>query len=128
MKKYTRLLRFVLWFLVLAWMALIFCFSMENADESSSTSGAVIRWLLERFDKGFPTLSPAEQFAKIEGERFEYETNMLLQMKRRGIPFSEQEIETVYEDENAGSHYDTLKDSWRIFRIMCKAAFRGTEK
>ena len=69
-----------------------------------------------------------EQVAKIEGERFEYETNMLLQMKRRGIPFSEQEIETVYEDENAGSHYDTLKDSWRIFRIMCKAAFRGTER
>ncbi len=66
MKKYTRLLRFVLWFLVLAWMAVIFCFSMENADESSSTSGAVIRWLLERFDKGFPALSPAEQFAKIE--------------------------------------------------------------
>jgi len=67
-----------------------------------------------------------ELFTKIEGERFEYETNMLLQMKRRGIPFSEQEIETVYEDENAGSHYDTLKDSWRIFKIMCKAAFRRT--
>ena len=65
-------------------------------------------------------------FTEIEGDRFEYETNMLLQMKRRGIPFSEQEIETVYEDENAGSHYDTLKDSWRIFKIMCKAAFRRT--
>ena len=68
-----------------------------------------------------------ELFAKIEGERFEYETNMLLQMKRRGIPFSEQEIETVYEDENAGSHYNTLKDSWRIIKIMGKALFRGTE-
>ena len=68
-----------------------------------------------------------ELFSNIEGERFEYETNMLLQMKRRGIPFSEQEIETVYEDENAGSHYNTLKDSWRIVKIMSKALFRGTE-
>ncbi len=68
-----------------------------------------------------------ELFTKIEGERFEYETNMLLQMKRRGIPFSEQEIETVYEDENAGSHYNTLKDSWRIFKIMGKAVFRRTQ-
>jgi len=68
-----------------------------------------------------------ELFSKIEGERFEYETNMLLQMKRLEIPFSEQEIETVYENENAGSHYNTLKDSWRIIKIMGKALFRGTE-
>ncbi len=61
------------------------------------------------------------RFCGIEGERFEYETNMLLQMKRWGIPFAEQPIETVYEDENAGSHYDTIKDSWRIFRIMLRS-------
>ena len=66
-------------------------------------------------------------FTQIEGERFEYETNMLLQMKRCGIPFSEQEIETVYEDENAGSHYDTLKDSWRIVKIMGKALYHRTK-
>ncbi|MBQ3707949.1 MAG: VanZ family protein [Clostridia bacterium] len=70
MKKYTRPLRVILWILVLAWMALIFRFSMENADESSSTSGAVIRWLLERLDKGFPALSPAEQFDRIEAWSF----------------------------------------------------------
>ena len=60
------------------------------------------------------------RFCAIEGERFEYETNMLLKMKRRGIEFAEQPIETVYEDENSGSHYNTVKDSWRIFRIMFK--------
>lgn len=64
------------------------------------------------------------RFTAIEGERFEYETNMLLKMKRRGIPFVEQQIETVYEDENAGSHYNTVKDSWRIFRIMFKDLIR----
>ena len=64
-------------------------------------------------------------FCRIEGERFEYETNMLLKMKRRGIPFSEETIETVYEDENTGSHYNTVKDSWRIFKVMAKDFFRG---
>ena len=59
-------------------------------------------------------------FCNIEGERFEYETNMLLQMKRLGIGFVEQPIETVYEDENSGSHYNAFKDSWRIFKIMFK--------
>ncbi len=61
-----------------------------------------------------------ERFCNIEGERFEYETNMLLQMKRMGIGFLEQPIETVYEDENSGSHYDPIRDSWRIFKIMFK--------
>lgn len=61
-----------------------------------------------------------ERFAQIDGERYEYETNMLLLMKRWGIGFTEQPIETVYEDNNAGSHYDTFKDSWRIFKVMFK--------
>ena len=61
-----------------------------------------------------------ERFCKLEGARFEYETNMLLQMKRMGIGFVEQPIATVYEDNNSGSHYNAWKDSWRIFRIMFK--------
>ena len=61
-----------------------------------------------------------ERFADIEGERFEYETNMLLQMKRMGIAFVEQPIETVYDKEEYSSHYNALKDSWRIFKVMAK--------
>ena len=64
-----------------------------------------------------------ERFADIEGERFEYETNMLLQMKRMRIAFVEQPIETVYDKEEYSSHYNALKDSWRIFKIMAKARF-----
>ena len=59
-------------------------------------------------------------FTEIEGERFEYETNMLLQMKRRGIKFVEQPIATVYDKEEYSSHYNALKDSWRIFKVMAK--------
>ncbi len=69
-----------------------------------------------------------ERFCAVEGERFEYETNMLLKMKRWGIRFSEQEIETVYEDENAGSHYNTVKDSWRIFKVMARDLFGRNRK
>ena len=64
-----------------------------------------------------------QRFCGIAGERFEYETNMLLKMKHWKIGFSEQPIETVYEDENAGSHYNAVKDSWRIFKIMFRAIF-----
>lgn len=61
-----------------------------------------------------------ERFCKIEGERFEYETNMLLNMRRMGIAFVEQPIETVYDSESYSSHYNAVKDSWRIFKIMLK--------
>ena len=61
-----------------------------------------------------------EQFTEIEGERSEYETNMLLQMKRLGIRFVEQPIETVYDKEEYSSHYNALKDSWRIFKVMAR--------
>ena len=65
-----------------------------------------------------------ERFERIEGERFEYETNMLLAMKRAGIRFLEQPIATVYDEEDYSSHYNAVKDSWRIFRIMFKGLFR----
>lgn len=61
-----------------------------------------------------------EAFCNIDGERYEYETNMLLNMKRMGIAFYEQPIETVYDDEDYVSHYDAVKDSWRIFKVMFK--------
>lgn len=61
-----------------------------------------------------------ESFCHIEGERFEYETNMLLQMKRMGLKFVEQPIATVYDKEEYSSHYNALKDSWRIFKVMFK--------
>ena len=59
----------------------------------------------------------------MEGERFEYETNMLLKMHNQGIPFVEQSIATVYDPEDYSSHYNAVKDSWRIFKIMAKARF-----
>lgn len=61
-----------------------------------------------------------KQFTEIEGERFEYETNMLLYMKRHDIEFYEQPITTVYDPEDYSSHYNAVKDSLRIAKIMMK--------
>lgn len=58
--------RIPLWIAAVLWMALIFSFSMENAAESSETSGGFIRTLLETFDRDFLSLSADDQFMKIE--------------------------------------------------------------
>ncbi len=63
------------------------------------------------------------QFCEMEGERFEYETNMLLQMKKLGIGFVEQPIETVYDPDDYSSHYNAVKDSWKIFKVMLRFIF-----
>lgn len=56
----------------------------------------------------------------IKGERFEYETNMLLEMKPECIPFREVEITTVYEDKNVGSHFNAVRDAFRIYKLIFK--------
>lgn len=57
-------------------------------------------------------------FSEIKGERFEYETNMLLMMKRMGIEFEEVGIETVYEGDNEGSHFRPIVDSLKIMKLI----------
>lgn len=65
-------------------------------------------------------------FCNIEGERFEYETNMLLNMKRMGIDFIEQPIATVYDPDDYSSHYNAVKDSLRISKVMLKFLMSGS--
>ncbi len=60
------------------------------------------------------------QAARIPGERYEYEMNALFYCARRGIPVREIPVETLYFDNNAGSHFRPLRDSWRIYREILK--------
>ena len=62
----------------------------------------------------------------IDGDRFEYETNMLLAMKQHGIAFDEVKIRTVYIEENKSSHFRVIHDSWRIYKLILKHFFRYT--
>ncbi|MDR0813538.1 MAG: bifunctional glycosyltransferase family 2/GtrA family protein [Oscillospiraceae bacterium] len=71
--------------------------------------------------RGFPAAF-LPTLLKIEGERFEYETNMLLALSRLKYKFEEVPIDTVYIDENASTHYRAFQDSIRILRITAKFA------
>ncbi len=56
----------------------------------------------------------------IEGERYEYEINVLLELASKGVTIIEERIETVYEDNNSGSHFRTIRDSFRVYREILK--------
>ena len=56
----------------------------------------------------------------IPGERYEYEMNVLLYLAKEGVPMEEVPIETVYINDNAESHFDTVKDSYRIYKQILK--------
>ena len=64
----------------------------------------------------FPALS------EIDGDRYEYETNLLLALKSMGTPYAEVPIETVYLEENKSSHFRPIRDSIRIYSLMLKFA------
>lgn len=67
--------------------------------------------------RGIPASFMAE-LLNTAGERFEFETRMLIDAKDR-YPLHEISIQTVYESkENHQSHYNTVKDSIRIGRIF----------
>ena len=57
---------------------------------------------------------------QIQGNRYEYEMNMLLDFAKEGIPIQEYPIETIYINDNEESHFDTVKDSIRIYSQILK--------
>jgi glycosyltransferase involved in cell wall biosynthesis len=65
-------------------------------------------------------------FMDVKGDRFEYETNMLLAMKAQGIDFDEVKIRTVYIEENKSSQFRTVRDSYRIYKLILAHFFRYT--
>lgn len=56
----------------------------------------------------------------VEGERFEYEMNILLHFAKMRIPIKEIPIKTIYIEKNQKSHFHTLKDSYRIYKEIIK--------
>lgn len=51
---------------------------------------------------------------KLRGNRYEYELNMLLWAKQHAAPFVVIPIQTIYFNNNAGTHYRAVADSMRI--------------
>lgn len=61
-----------------------------------------------------------ETFLTTSGERYEYETNMLIDCKEKDIEIAEVPISTVYIRNNEGSHFNPIKDSVIIYKVFAK--------
>lgn len=102
----------------------------ENVPLRSRFGNSVTRFVY-RLTTGLPIhdtqtglrafhMSFVPKLLDIPGTRYEYEMNVLLQFARDHIPMCEHEIETIYLDNNASSHFDSVKDSVRIYKEILK--------
>ncbi len=57
---------------------------------------------------------------EVDGERFEYEMNVLLNATRNNVKIKELTIQTIYIDNNSGSHFNAFKDSFKIYKEILK--------
>jgi glycosyltransferase involved in cell wall biosynthesis len=61
------------------------------------------------------------KLSDIEGDRYEYEMNVLLACAKEGVPITEVPITTIYHDKsNSCSHFRTIRDSARIYGNLLK--------
>ncbi len=67
--------------------------------------------------RGLPAASLAP-FSTLEGDRYEYEMNMLIDAAKRHVPVVEVTIDTIYIDNNSGSHFNAVKDGLRIYALL----------
>lgn len=68
------------------------------------------------------------ELLSVSGERFEFETNMLLETNLLEIPIREITIETVYLEQNRASHFRPFGDSVQIYALLlrfCMASLIG---
>lgn len=73
--------------------------------------------------RGFPR-AMLPMLSDVPGERFEYETNVLLTLGERQIPIGELPIGTIYIDGNESSHFRPIRDSVRIYLPILRQFFR----
>lgn len=73
--------------------------------------------------RGFPK-AILKEMLDISGERFEYETKMLIHTFEKSIPINEITIETIYYDNNAETHFNPIKDSIKIYKVIFSSFFK----
>ena len=109
-------------------------FSGENIPSKSSFGNKLTSKIFKTFYgtkisdtqtglRGIP-ISLVKDFINIAGNRYEYETNMLIECILKKIPIVEIPIETVYINNNENTHFRPIHDSisiyWRIFNSFIK--------
>lgn len=61
-----------------------------------------------------------QMLVNIPGMRYEYEMNMLLKLSKTSVKVIEIPIETVYSENNAGTHFRAMRDSVSIYAEIIK--------
>ena len=64
-----------------------------------------------------------DEMLRIDGERYEYEMNVLLKLRDMKLGVFEVPIETIYINDNAGSHFNPVRDAFRIYLVIFKYLF-----
>ena len=72
--------------------------------------------------RGLPRCA-IEEMIRIDGERYEYEMNVLLKIRDMNLSVFEVPIETIYINDNAGSHFNPVRDAIRIYMVIFKYMF-----
>lgn len=85
-------------------------FEVVNGEKVSDTQTGL---------RGFSS-SMLEWLCIIEGDRYEYEMNMLLEADIHGYEIKEVPIETIYIEGNKSSHFNPLIDSLKIYFPILK--------
>lgn len=60
------------------------------------------------------------------GERFEYETMMLIETLQRKIEIREVKIRTIYINDNSETHFKAVEDSFKIYKLIFATFFKYT--
>lgn len=62
-----------------------------------------------------------KKLLSVQGERYEYEMNVLIELAKAKIPIEEVPIDTIYQDKhNSCSHFHVFRDSIRIYKDLLK--------
>lgn len=61
-----------------------------------------------------------KELLEVAGDRYEYEMNMIFALKDYDLLWKEVPIEVIYIDDNASSHFNPIKDSFRIYKVFFK--------
>lgn len=98
---------------------------MPPRSKAGNTLTCFMFWLtnglwINDTQTGLRVLPPQtlERFSNIDGDRYEYEMNMLIIARRERVPVKEIGIETIYIDDNASSHFNALRDGMRIYKLL----------
>ena len=63
------------------------------------------------------------ELLKLKGDRYEFETEMLLEVHKQQLVMLQHPIATIYLNENSESHFNPLKDSIQIYSRLFKCIF-----